>query len=86
MQPPWAGAIAEEPARLRHEVTATFYEALAASAANAWDRRRNHSGEGVQGLDRPCRRYWWSEHLLGFEPTTPSSRRGMPIHCSDEGP
>ena len=33
------------------------------SAANAWDRRRNHSGEGVQELDRPCRRYWWSEHL-----------------------
>ena len=26
------------------------------SAATAWERRRNHSGEGVQELNRPCRR------------------------------
>ena len=29
--------------------------------------------------------YWWREHLQGFEPTTPSSRGGMPIHYTDEG-
>ena len=41
---------------------------------------------GVQDLGRQCRRYWRSEHLYGFKPTTPSSGGGMPIHYTDKGP